>query len=136
MNNKEWFRGARGKRPNRGCIWNETYGQCCVILWPCSTEQLIQEFSRHFPEYKIDKEDIVMFEMTAAKFVYYKHLNFMAFKGQPKIDTIVHECTHLMSRVLDKTCLIPWEKDPNEEAHAYFIGWAAERIWTMVRKHK
>lgn len=135
MNDREWFRKATKTRPNRGYIYNDTFGQQCLILWPCSTEQFIGEFKRLFPDYKIDKEDTETFRMTKAKFLFHGQVNIIAFHGKPDIECVAHECLHLMVRVLVNTCLIPFTKE-TEEAHAYFMGWAVERIWEMVTKHK
>lgn len=135
MNDKEWFFPKSANRPNRGFIWNETYKQGCIILWPVTHELMISEFSRFCPDCEIDDEVRESLEVSSAKFIYYKNLQFIVFRGKPTPALAAHEVFHWMAYTLIRYLGIP-VSNKSEEAHAYFMGWAVERILSMVRNKK
>lgn len=132
MNEKEFLLKKKGNRPNRAFICNENYDQGTYVLWPVTTQQLLDEYTHINPKHGIPHH---AFEMGGGKYLVADGWHCIAFcHNKPPIDTLAHEAFHYTHRLLGDLGMKHTQS--SDEAYAYFLGWATERLYNITHKHK
>lgn len=133
MSPKEWVLKRKGDRPNRAWIWNENYGHGCYILWPVTSKQLKEEYLNAHSS--CEHRDDETFAINGGKFIDYDDRCCIAFSSnRPTVGMIAHECLHL-SHSLFRAVGVPLDYE-NDEAQAYFVQWAVNKIYDLTRGRK